>query len=162
MQERGSLIRYMDEHGFAPHEENGGQGDIGAYAGELYEKYANDVLRLSYFYLGDREKAEDVTQDVFVRLMTRAPSIQAGSEKAWLMKVAVNRCRDIWRGAWLKRVTLGTPAFELIPAPDATDDALDKAIVMDAVHALPAIFKEPVLLHYYQGFGIAEIAEQFR
>ena len=43
---------------------------------ELYEKYANDVLRVSYFYLGDRQRAEDVCQDVFVRLMTNAPDLQ--------------------------------------------------------------------------------------
>lgn len=55
---------------------------------ELYEKYANDVLRVSYFYLGDRQRAEDVCQDVFVRLMTNAPNLQEGHEKAWLLKVA--------------------------------------------------------------------------
>ena len=55
---------------------------------ELYEKYANDVLRVSYFYLGDRQRAEDVCQDVFVRLMTNAPDLQEGHEKAWLLKVA--------------------------------------------------------------------------
>ena len=43
---------------------------------ELYEKYATDVLRVSYFYLGDRQRAEDVCQDVFVRLMTNAPDLQ--------------------------------------------------------------------------------------
>ena len=42
----------------------------------LYEKYANDVLRVSYFYLGDRHQAEDVTQDVFVRLLTSAPDLE--------------------------------------------------------------------------------------
>ena len=42
---------------------------------ELYEKYATDVLRVSYFYLGDRQRAEDVCQDVFVRLMTNAPDV---------------------------------------------------------------------------------------
>jgi len=144
----------MNEAGFTARQEDGENGDIG----ELYEKYANDVLRLSYFYLGDRGQAEDVTQDVFVRLMTRTSSIQAGHEKAWLMKVAVNRCRDLWRGGWLKRVALGTTALELIPVPDASDDILDRAAVMEAVHALPAVFKETVLLHYYQGFGISEIA----
>ena len=80
---------------------------------ELYEKYANDVLRVSYFYLGDRQKAEDVCQDVFVRLMTNAPELEEGREKAWLLKVALNRCRDLWRGAWVKRVVLGSPVFEI-------------------------------------------------
>lgn len=75
----------------------------------LYSQYADDVLRVSYFYLGDRQKAEDVCQDVFLRLLTRTPEIEPGHEKAWLLKVALNRCRDLWRAAWVKRVVLGSP-----------------------------------------------------
>ena len=126
---------------------------------ELYEKYANDVLRVSYFYLGDRQRAEDVCQDVFVRLMTNAPDLQEGHEKAWLLKVALNRCRDLWRGAWLKRVTLGSPAFELVPAPDDHQRREDEEAMMSAVHALPPTFRETILLYYYQGYGIGEIAK---
>lgn len=129
------------------------------YFEELYRKYATDVLRVSYFYLGDRQKAEDVCQDVFVRLITNAPVITEGREKAWLLKVALNRCRDLWRAAWVRRVVLGTPAFELIPGPDDIGRFTDKAEMMDAIHQLPASFKEVILLHYYQGFGIAEIAQ---
>ena len=40
---------------------------------DLSERYATDVLRVSYYYLGDRQRAEDVTQDVFVRLITSRP-----------------------------------------------------------------------------------------
>ena len=133
--------------------------DDTAYFEELYEKYATDVLRVSYFYLGDRQKAEDVCQDVFVRLMTTSPQLQEGREKAWLLKVALNRCRDLWRGAWLKRVVLGSPAFELVPAPDEIDSLAEKQEIMQAINQLPATFKEVILLHYYQGYGISEIAE---
>ena len=42
---------------------------------ELYRAYAGDVLRVSCFYLGDRQKAEDVTQDVFVRLIRSNPAL---------------------------------------------------------------------------------------
>lgn len=125
----------------------------------LYERYANDVLRVSYFYLGDRQKAEDVCQDVFVRLMTNAPELAPGKEKAWLLKVALNRCRDLWRGAWLKRVVLGSPAFEMIPAPDDSERRDDEEAMMAAIHQLPHDFREAILLHYYQGYGISEIAE---
>lgn len=127
--------------------------------GELYEKYATDVLRVSYFYLGDRQRAEDVCQDVFVRLMTNAPDLQEGREKAWLLKVALNRCRDLWRGAWVRRVVLGSPAFETIPAPDVTERREDEEAMMQAIHLLPATFREAILLYYYQGYGISEIAE---
>lgn len=130
-----------------------------AYFEALYEQYATDVLRVCYFYLGDRQKAEDVCQDVFVRLITTSPVLQQGREKAWLLKVALNRCRDLWRGAWLKRVVLGSPAFELIPAPDEIGRLAEQQEMMEAINQLPATFKEVILLHYYQGYGITEIAD---
>ena len=126
---------------------------------DLYQKYADDVLRVSYFYLGDRQKAEDVCQDVFVRLITNAPELTEGHEKAWLLKVALNRCRDLWRGAWVKRVVLGSPVFELVPAPDETERKDDEEVMMKAIYELPASFREVILLHYYQGYNISEISE---
>ena len=144
-----------EEAGDVQAAESGGM----AYFEELYERYATDVLRVCYFYLGDRQKAEDVCQDVFVRLITTSPTLQAGREKAWLLKVALNRCRDLWRGAWLKRVVLGSPAFELVPAPDEIDSLADRQEIMQAINQLPTAFKEVILLHYYQGYGISEIAE---
>ncbi len=125
---------------------------------ELYDLYATDVLRVAYYYLGDRQKAEDVTQDVFVRLLTNRPTLQAGKEKAWLLTVALNRCRDLWRGAWFRKVVLGHPAFELFPAPDEIGALAESTALAEAVNRLPADFKEVVLLHYYQGYGISEIA----
>lgn len=133
--------------------------DDPAYFARLYDQYATDVLRVCYFYLSDREKAEDVCQDVFVRLMTTHPLLQPGREKSWLLKVSLNRCRDLWRGAWLKRVILGGPTFELIPAPDEFSRRDDQQAMMAAINQLPATFKEVILLHYYQGMNIAEIAQ---
>ena len=133
--------------------------DDHAYFARLYDQYATDVLRVCYFYLSDREKAEDVCQDVFVRLMTTHPLLQPGREKSWLLKVALNRCRDLWRGAWLKRVILGGPTFELIPAPDEFSRRDDQQAMMASINQLPATFKEVILLHYYQGMNIAEIAQ---
>ena len=133
--------------------------DDPAYFARLYDQYATDVLRVCYFYLSDREKTEDVCQDVFVRLMTTHPLLQPGREKSWLLKVALNRCRDLWRGAWLKRVILGGPTFELIPAPDEFSRRDDQQAMMAAINQLPATFKEVILLHYYQGMNIAEIAQ---
>lgn len=123
----------------------------------LYSLYADDVLRVAYFYLGDKQKAEDVCQDVFIRLLTKGPNIEEGHEKAWLLKVALNRCRDMWRAAWVKRVVLGSP-MECIPGPDTISEHEEKTELMEAVHQLPIAFREVILLHYYQGFGIAEIA----
>ena len=94
--------------------------DRNAQFEELYAQYADDVLRMAYFYLADKQKAEDVCQDVFVKLYTRGEAIAPGCEKAWLLRVTVNCCRDLWRSAWLKRVVLGAPTLEIIPAQEDT------------------------------------------
>lgn len=126
---------------------------------QLYELYATDVLRVAYYYLGNREQAEDVAQDVFVRLLVNRPELAPGKEKAWLLKVALNRCRDLWRSSWLKKVVLGHPLFECFPAPDEIGELADRHTLAEAVNALKPEFKEVVLLFYYQGFSVAEISE---
>ena len=125
----------------------------------LYEKYATDVLRVAYYYLGDRHRAEDVVQDVFVKLLLTKPQLIPGKEKSWLLKVALNKCRDLWRSSWLKKIVLGHPAFELFPAEDQIGRTADAVALAEAVNRLPADFKEVVLLHYYQGYNVSEIAE---
>lgn len=137
-------------------------GEVSAWVEGLYNQYATDVLRVSYFYLGDRQQAEDVTQDVFVRLMDNQPDLKPGSEKSWLLKVALNRCRDLWRTSWVKRVLLGSPALEMIPSPDVFEERLEKQALMQAVHALPADVREVFLLFYYQGYAITEIAQMLQ
>ena len=139
--------------------ENEGEKSIRLSFDELYSLYATDVLRFSYYYLGDRQQAEDVTQDVFVRLITNQPELEEGKEKAWLLKVALNRCRDLWRGAWYRRIVLGHPGFELFPAPDEVGSLADQQSLMEAVHRLRSEFREVVLLFYYQGYSVTEIAD---
>ena len=125
----------------------------------LYDRYATDVLRVAYYYLGNRELAEDVTQDVFVKLLTNHPFLEAGKEKAWLLKVALNRCRDLWRSSWIKKVILGHPQFECFPAPDMIGQLAEQQTLSEAVNSLKPEFKEVVLLFYYQGFSVCEIAD---
>ena len=59
---------------------------------ELYALYATDVLRVSYYYLGDRQRAEDVTQDVFIRYLQNRPALVSGREKSSAM--APSRMHD--------------------------------------------------------------------
>ena len=125
---------------------------------QLYLQYGNDVLRVSYFYLGNRQQAEDVTQDVFVRLFETRPTLIEGSEKAWLLKVALNRCRDFWRSSWHKRVLLGSKKLDIIPDDDKLDQRLEKEALMQAVNALPPPEREVFLLFYYQGLSTQETA----
>lgn len=125
---------------------------------QLYELFATDVLRVSYYYLGNREQAEDVTQDVFVRLLVNKPELEYGKEKAWLFKVTLNRCRDLWRSAWVRKTILGHPAFESFPAPDELKRMTEDIDLAESINRLRPEFKEVVLLFYYQGFSVSEIA----
>ena len=129
---------------------------------QLYELYATAVLRVSYYYLGNREMAEDVTQDVFVKLIMNKPFLEQGREKAWLLKVALNRCRDLWRSSWIKKVVLGHPGGECFPAPDEIGQITDRHSLAEAVGLLKPEFKEVVLLFYYQGFTVTEISEMLQ
>ena len=135
------------------------QTEAASLVESLYLRYADDVLRVSYFYLGDREKAEDVMQEVFLRVMDKQPVLREGSEKSWLLKVALNICRDQWRSSWAKRVILGSKRLDIIPADDELEDRTEKEALMQAVHSLPADVREVFLLFYYQRYTIEEIAK---
>ena len=135
------------------------QTEVASLVESLYLRYADDVLRVSYFYLGDREKAEDVMQEVFLRVMDKQPVRREGSEKSWRRKVALNICRDQWRSSWAKRVILGSKRLDIIPADDELEDRTEKEALMQAVHSLPADVREVFLLFYYQRYTIEEIAK---
>ena len=130
-----------------------------SYYDRLYQEFATGLLRLCYYYLGNREQAEDVVQDVFVRLITSGTEIKEGSEKAYLLKAAVNRCKDIWRSAWVRRTVYGSPALELIPDPHDVQDAAEKTELLTAVNRLRAEYREVILLYYYQSCTIEQIGQ---
>ena len=126
---------------------------------DLYTLYATDILRVAYYYLGNKQQAEDITQEVFVKLITTSPVLVKDHEKSWLLKVTLNKCRDYWRSAWVRKVVLGHPKFELFPDQDEISSLTDSRALAESVNKLPAIFKEVVLLFYYQGYSISDIAE---
>ena len=78
----------------------------------------------------------------------------------WLMRIAINTCRDYHRTAWLRHVDRGTP-LEALPEAGA-EDAHPDGEVIRAVMALPLREREAVLLRYYQEMTIAEAAQALR
>mgnify|MGYP003018922457 CR=1 FL=1 len=96
------------------------------------------------------DEAEDVVQDVFEKLLRYEGRFESEEHlKAWLLRVAINRCRDLTRAARQKDTELD----ENIPAPDPTEDGS----VLDAVRALPENYRNAVYLHYYEGYTAAEV-----
>lgn len=130
-----------------------------SYYDGLYHEYATGILRLCYYYLGNREQAEDVVQDVFVRMISAGVRISAGSERAYLLKAAMNHCKDVWRSAWMRRTVLGSPALELTPDPHDMQEGLENAELMTAINRLRADYREVILLFYYQNCTIEQIAQ---
>ena len=70
----------------------------------LVRQYGTMVLRQAYFYLKDRQKAEDVCQEVFLRMYKKQPQLpDEQSEKAYLLRVTINLCKDVLKSAWHRR-----------------------------------------------------------
>jgi len=117
-----------------------------------YSAHGAAVYQLAMVYLGRPADAEDVTQEVFLKLLYKAPPFADGEhEKRWLLRVTANLCRDQLKGFWLRHtVTLD----ESCPMRSEEDRAL-----LETILALPETYKGPIHLHYYEGYSVAEVAE---
>lgn len=125
-----------------------------ARAAYLVETYSDLILRLSYTYLGSTHDAQDICQNVLLKLMTGGKQFESREhEKAFIIRTAVNACKDLLGSAWRKR-TCSIDACVEMPAPNAEQDGL-----LDAVQRLPQKYREVVFLHYYEGYAVQEIAQ---
>jgi RNA polymerase sigma-70 factor, ECF subfamily len=118
---------------------------------EVIEKYSDTLLRVCFSYMKNMNDAEDLTQDVFIKLMEKKPSFQSGEhEKAWLIRVAINLCKNRLKTAWFRKtLPLDEIAYNFTPKENT---------VVNAVLKLPAKFRGIILLYYFEGYNIAEIA----
>ena len=120
---------------------------------ELFELYHYDIYRLAYSFTGSHQDAEDVVQSTFLKLLEKQPGLQSGKEKAWLMQVTANHCRNILKSSWKKR----TDVFNL--NVHETFESAEQTELFFAVMELPAKERVAVHLHYYEGYSMEEIAE---
>lgn len=116
----------------------------------LFHRYRDDVYRLAVSYTRSREEAEDVCQTVFLKLLEN-PDITAGKERAWLMQVTVNTCRDVLRSSWWKR----TVPLENLDAVSQTE--MDEMVFL--MQKLPPKYRVVLYLHYYEQYTTQEIAK---
>lgn len=114
------------------------------------QRYSDTVFRAAMHNCSCAADAEDVVQDVFEKLLRYEGRFESEEHlKAWLLRVAINRCRDITRAARQKDTELD----ENIPAPESGNDGS----VLDAVRTLPENYRNAVYLHYYEGYTAAEV-----
>ena len=124
-----------------------------ASAEEVLERYAATVFNAAYTMVKNREDAEDIAQDVFLSYVKARPAFESvAHEKAWMLRVTINRCKSFFRSAWQKKTTALEEDF---PAASFTADEL---AVVDAVNRLPKKYRQVIYLYYIEGYATDEIA----
>ena len=118
----------------------------------IYNRQVSTVYRVCYSYLGNRADAEDATQNVFLRLLRSGASFESDEhEKAWLIRVSANLCKDVLKASVRKNVPL-----DAIPEPEAKPQEYDATL--DVVLSLDEKYKDVVYLYYYEGWSTDQIS----
>lgn len=142
-------------------------GDLAAFDA-LYDRYARDVYAFAAHALG-RGPAEEVAQDVFVRIWQRAAQFDAarGSVASWIMAIARHRIVDELRQSGGRHAVLDT-IDELLAGAEDPDADIEEAAwsherrrgLLDAVRELPEEQRRVLVLAYFGGLTQSEIAEE--
>lgn len=119
----------------------------------IFQRHVRSVYRLCYSYFGNAADAEDAVQTAYLKLLDHPRAFaDEEHEKAWLLKVAGNVCKDELKSA--RRAHAADMPADVADA-GTTSGPSD---VLAAVLALPAVYKDCVYLHYYEGYKTDEIA----
>lgn len=118
----------------------------------VYDKYKNTVYRMAFAWCRNTADAEDITHDVFIRRFTSNTIFSDDEhEKAWLLKVTANRCRDLFRSFRYKHTVPLEEAALVYETPQENT-------VYHAVMELPPKYRLVIHLYYYEGYSIKEIS----
>lgn len=120
----------------------------------LAERYMDTIFRVAYGYLRSRDDADDVTQDVLIQLYKTDTVFESDEHlRRWLIRVTVNKCKNIFRSPWYRAEDI--TAYE----NSLTFEAPEHRDLFDAVMALEPRYRVPVLLYYFEGYSQKEVAE---
>lgn len=125
------------------------------YISDLLDKYSDMVLRIAYTYLKNRADAEDIVQDVFLRIIDKKPSFNDEShEKSWLIRATINMCKNKVNMFWNKNKCSIDDVQEFAVSDKYNTDTS----VFQAVMALGEKYRVVVYMYYYEGYSTPEIA----
>ena len=131
----------------------------------LYGMYKDRVYSIAlYFFHGDVAAASDVTQQVFLKLMTSINQFRGDAEfSTWLYRMVVNACTDTARKRKTDAVNTDPVVIEAYAAPGSQEEDYARAQTADsvraAVSALPAKLRIAVLLRYFDDLSYEQMAE---
>jgi RNA polymerase sigma-70 factor (ECF subfamily) len=139
-------------------------GDRDAFRA-LYDLYKDRVYSIAlYFFHGDPAAASDVTQQVFLKLMTSIRQFRGDAEfSTWLYRLVVNACMDAARSRRSDAMTSDRSRMEAFAAPGSQEEDYARAqmanSVRAAVSALPPKFRIAVLLRYFEDLSYDQMAK---
>lgn len=122
----------------------------------LVNRYSDTILRLGYSWLGDMDDAMDICQEVLLKLLTDERTFpDQGQERAWVVRLAINQCKNWKKSAWFRhRAPLEEGLHLSVAAPEPADGSL-----LEQIRQLPAKYRRVLYLRYYEGYGVQEIAQ---
>ncbi len=122
----------------------------------ILQIHGDTLYRSAYLLLGNPHDVQDVLQEVLLRFLEKAPSFaSAEHERAWLLRVTNNCCMDCLRFRRKHAYTDLDLLRECLPAPE-------QQAHLEELYALPAKWKSVLILHYFEGYSVAEIAKILR
>ena len=123
----------------------------------LMEQYGSSLLRMCALYLKDADLAQDAVQETCIRAYRHIEDYRGESaERTWLTAIAINVSRDILRTAWFRHQSRSTD-IDTLPEKPAEFEFPDNTVLTEVMH-LPAKYREVVLLRYYEGLKLKEVA----
>ena len=135
----------------------------------LYARYSSSVYSLAMFMLKQEALAEEVTQDIFLNIWTKASSYKAerGEPKSWIMSVAHHRIVDVIRSRRRTQNVTDPGAYdrlEMLPSSRiSTEEEVERRIereyILDALDALPPEQRQVIMLAYFEGYSQSEMAK---
>ena len=124
-------------------------------AAAFVRRYSGMILRLCFTYSLGRADAQDICQNVFLKLLQSDRRFDSeGETRAFIIRITINECKDVLKSGWRRR---SVPLDELnereVPIlPE------ENSCVLAAVQRLPVKYREAVYLYYYEGYNAEEIA----
>jgi len=124
----------------------------------MVAQYEVPLLRTCYMYLRDRGLAEDAAQETFLKAYKALDTFRGeSSEKTWLMRIAMNTCRDMKRNAWFRYLDRSIE-IEKMPQPVWVQEFEEADNLTQAILKLSSKHKEVILLYFYQDMTMQDIA----
>lgn len=136
------------------------KGDNGVNPQEAVDKYADMVYRLALLQVKNKSDADDVFQEVFVRLVRHADKLENMEHaKAWLIKVTLNCARKHFASYWNRNVYPVDEMEEVAVEESGFEHAERDSSVMAAVRRLSPKYRSVIHLFYYEELTVGEIAK---